>query len=654
MAMWPFGGSSIEVETQEPWIPPEHERQLCEEASRTGDLFDTPMEIPPQTHSPKVGHKRLYAGAGTGGSGVDSVREDFTRMLEEEREERSDAVREVRAICAALTLSFEGRVQELLRALQMDQVQQGTVPVQLPPPEQPSSEVYQQAEQLVIAIRHSLGDRFREQLATLREEVGRLDSELAKERIVRSDHLTAQLRLIEALPYKDLLQKVESERQERTYEIAELRSELACVRGTSQPGSSGPLSPTGVVGTLGLGVVGTPANVGSTGADLASQLRADLMCRLDALDADLRSSIAARTTEVEVASREVLETQVGALGKEIARELDTRLESLEAVLPERVWAMERALRDMEAEITCLLRDMHRRPVKREEHEAVGIPPIAFREHEAVGTGPRPTPRGHEEQPGRITADTDLKGKITGIISDVQAAFKGLPNQSRPDSLNCYRSPIDNTTPAGSSLVSMVESVPDAFKRASREDLTPFPVGSVGSIGSMAGSIGPLHKTWSVPKLSPAARVRAPSPAQQSAATQARTGTSPCSPPRRPMSPSRSPPRSSWTVEAPGDTGEPHTPLQKRHSASVGNFRDAASPRRTVPPPRVMVQCSSNTQQATTPRMPAPLAQRRGGSPDCGTGRSANVQAMASSRCSSSQARQCIVNTARTRLAVASP
>jgi len=612
--MWPVtnggNGGSIEVETQEPWIPPEHERQLCEEASRTGDLYDTPLELLPQTQSPKAGHGRLYAGAGTGGSGVDSVREELTRMLEEEREERSDAVREVRAICAALTLSFEGRVQELLRALQMDQ---GILPVQ--PLEQTGSEVYQQAEQLVIAIRQSLGDRFREQLATLREDVGRLDSEIAKERLTRSDHLTAQLRLIEALPYKDLIAKVETERVERSSEVAELRLELERVaRGVSQPVSSGsPLH-------AGFNAVGTQSSVGQAGADLASQLRADLMTRLDALDADLRSNIAARTADVEVASKEALEAQVGALGKDIARELDARLESLEAVLPERVWAMERALRDMEAEITCLLRDMHRNPAKREEPEGAVS---------RSGTGPRPTPRSQEELHGRNHSDNDLKGKITGIISDVQAAFKGLPGPTRPA--------YENPTSTGGS---MVESIPDAFKRASREDLTPCPV------GSMAGSIGPLHKTWSVPNVSPAARVRAPSPVQ---AHNARAGSvvavtggaSPCSPPR-PVSPSRSPPRSTWTVEPQCEPGDPSTPLQKRHSASAGNFHDAASPRRTVPPPRVMVHCPSNPQ-ASTPRMPAPLAQRRVGSPDCGTGRSANVQA-----------RQCLVNTARTRLAMASP
>merc|ERR1740123_14693 len=121
------------------------------------------------------------------------------------------------------------------------------------------------------------------------------------------------------------------------------------------------------------------------------------MSRLDALDADLRSN-AARIADVEVASREALEAQVGVLGKDIASQLDARLESLEAVLPERVWAMERALRDMEAEITCLLRDMHRNPTKREEHEA-------------LGNGARPTPRGEEELLGRNLAETtDRKGK----------------------------------------------------------------------------------------------------------------------------------------------------------------------------------------------------------------------------------------------------
>jgi len=294
-------------------------------------------------------------------------------------------------------------------------------------------------------------------------------------------------------------------------------------------------------------------------------------------------------------------------------------------LPERVWAMERALRDMQAEITCLLCDMHRNPAKREEHEA-------------VVTGPRHTPRGHEELLGRNLAETDLNGKITGIISDVQAAFRGLPGQARSAAVECPTS-VGN---------SMVEPIPDAFKRASREDLMPCPHDG-GSVMAMCGSssqacsTGPLHKTWSVPNVYPTSRVRAPSPVQTTITKARGGGASPCSPPRQLISPSASPPRSSWAAELPCEPGEPRTPLQKRHSASAGNFRDAASPRHTVPPPRVIVHCPSNLQQAMTPRMPGPLAQRRGGSPDCGPGRSTNAQA-----------RQCLVNSARTRLAGASP
>merc|ERR1740123_445782 len=77
--------------------------------------------------------------------------------------------------------------------------------------------------------------------------------------------------------------------------------------------------------------------------------------------------------------------------------------------------MEQALRDMEAEMTCLLRNMHWNTTKREEHEALGI--------EA-----RPTPRGQEELPGRDQAGSAaVHQKTWGVPTFPHAAHVRAPS-----------------------------------------------------------------------------------------------------------------------------------------------------------------------------------------------------------------------------------
>jgi len=251
---------------------------------------------------------------------VESVRAEFARLLEDERETRSEAVREVLAICAALTLSFEGRVQELTRAVYQDieceNMMVGTQLMQASASAKASgSEIYQQAENLVSTIRRRLGDRCWDQLTALRIDVARLDGELAKERTFRCERAAP-------VPFHASTRFLQ--------EMAEDQQQM--------PEHSGMECST----------------------DLASKLQTELTMRFDALETDLRARIAGCTANLESTCRQAVEIRLGALGRDLCRELDTRLEGLETALPVRVGAIEKQARCTEAGLASFEVDVRRR------------------------------------------------------------------------------------------------------------------------------------------------------------------------------------------------------------------------------------------------------------------------------------------------------
>jgi len=690
-----MGATDAEELCREPWLAPADEERLHAEALHNGDLDadDMPIRLPPCDISPRgsAAQGTWMHGAGRAGTmGLDTLREEVARLIEDEREIRSDGLREVRAICAALTLSFEGRVQELIRCMQQEQI-----PASSGNPtfaESFGAEVFHHAEQLVSVIKQNLGDRCWEQINALREDMARLDGELAQERMVRSDHMTAQLRLIESLPYKDIAHKLDIERAERTSDVSELRSHLthavcggANVISTSVSPWTQQTSPAGCVGT-----VDTPPvlHTQRAGSDAAAQVGRELAARLESLDADLRKTIAASTATVEAVCREAFEQRVDNIGKDLNRELDSRLEGLESVLPERVWAMERALRDMEADILCLLRDSHRSAVPSQEVPA--------------GSERHPTPSkeytapadGSSSQQQTVRTQRDLKSRISGIICDVQAALQTLPGKPAGE-------PVAGQMPSG---VPTSEEQGSVSRRTSTAAMCASPGYSVG-----------LHKTVSVPTVSSLqlAPARSNSPVPMHTVTRL---ASPFSPARRhggssscaasfelPVSPvghHGQSPMQAWHQQLSldgqqdcpvlsGDMGEPHTPMQRQGSTTRGTVRmgqprrSEASPRRLVPPTRVLVQCpssqvgpaSTGTASAATPAAPGPWAAHSAPHPPSRVstprvpGRASMLQAggtLMASRCSSRtpQLRQCLVGggssssatatTARPRLAVTSP
>jgi hypothetical protein len=534
--------------------------------------------------------------------------------------------------------------------------------------------------------------------------MARLDGELAQERMVRSDHMTAQLRLIESLPYKDIAHKLEVERAERASDVSELRSHLThAVCGGANVISASPwtqqTSPTGCGGT-----VDTPP-VLQTHRE-AAHVGREFTARLESLDAELRKTIAASTASVEAVCREAMELRVGTMGKDINREINSRLEGLEAVLPERVWGLERALRDMEADILCLLRDSH--PVGRSSIPSQEVP--AGSERHATPCKEHGIPIDGIAQGQQVRTQRDLKSRISGIICDVQAALQTLPGKPAGEQVSGQvLSGVPTNEEPGHGSVS---------RRASGANMTASPVAAGYSIG--------LHKTVSVPtvcnsslQLAPA---RSNSPVPMHHVTRL---ASPFSPARRhggssscaasfelPVSPvpHGQSPLQAWHQQltmdgqhlqdrdgpvVSGEMCDPHTPVPRQGSITRGGGnvrmghtrRSEASPRRVVNPcPRVLVQCPSNQVQGptstgpastATPAAPGPWAAQGGQSaphPPSRVstprvpGRASMMQAngtLMASRCSSRtpQMRQCTfgnsststtTTTARPRLAVTSP
>lgn len=241
---------------------------------------------------------------------VDSVRAEFTRLLEDERETRSEAVREVRAICAALTLSFEGRVQELTRAVYQD-VEPESQAHGMQQVQASGSAIYQQAESLVSAIRRRLGDRCWDQLTALRIDIARLDADMARQRALQRECVAPSLTHSSTRCLHEM-----AEEQKQMPEM----SGLECSN------------------------------------DLASQLRTELAMHFGALETGLRASIA----DLESHCWQTVELRIGALGRDLCRELDTRLEGLETLMPMRVSVIENAVRATEAGLAGLKVDVKRR------------------------------------------------------------------------------------------------------------------------------------------------------------------------------------------------------------------------------------------------------------------------------------------------------